>query len=655
VFESDQRGFASSERVTVDEVEEQPVADFFVRDRREEGLGLFLRHEGEGQFWSEGHGRLALSGSFRSANLHAFYRFRELTHEVLPEGSSSTLRSTPRSVKFAARGITALVFFLSLTALGEPTLRRLRFYNAGADERRVEWSGGEVVLLAATAADIELTDADVRQIQMPADIIAVERLPIVGSDDEETHRILARTASCAPTAAVRVPLLACRFGMAEAQVEPVAGATYQWAVDGGTIMSGNGTPSVLLGFGDATAAEVTVTVTTNGCASTGSAVLPLRDPLRVSLVVPDGNVGVPTRLTWTYNTSDPVLTQLLQLPDEPAAIRLDPSARSYSFVPKAEGTKAIRLMAALYRIGGRRRAVRTGSGPSASSCSLTELQETIHVRPACANPRAQVSGGGSGCGSVAVRADFEGTPPFRGRWSDGVSFETSSTSIQRSVAASGTYSLHSFGDAICEGTTTGTAVVTLMPQTRITALTASPSAIAWDSTTRITYSYTNADSCRFTGGVLGNSVSEQPSCSGTGSKSLTYYASNAAGNEEFALEATGPCGTDRRTLRFYVCDYHALLVAAGPTTFCAGGSVTLHVQIAGETAGPPFSEYRFYRCTTTGPGACQSVSEYSLVQRGPSSSYMATQSGSYRAETADRLGCPNIEGGSVRVNVNSCP
>lgn len=538
---------------------------------------------------------------------------------------------------------------------GRRTVQHVRLFNRGNDEQRVHLRGGSVVVRSAATFDLDAGDAELRLMQLPTSIIAVERVPIVGSDDEETHHLLSRSSSCAPAVAVRVPLLACRFGTAGAEVEPIAGATYQWAIEGGTVVSGSGTPSVLLSLGGAAAASITVTVSANGCVATGAALLPLREPLRATLNVPAANVGTPVRLTWTYNASESVVTQILQLPDEPTPIQIDPSLRSFSFVPKSEGSKTVRLTAALYRIGGRRRAVRTGSGPSASSCSMTVVQEPMQVRPSCANPRARVSGGGSGCGSVGVRADFDGTPPFRGRWSDGVSFETGSASIQRSVATSGTYSLESFEDATCAGTVTGTAVVALTPQTRITALTATPSAIAWDSSSRITYSYANADSCRFISAMLGNSISEQPSCSGTGSKSLTYYASNAAGNEEITLEATGPCGTNQRTLRFYVCDYHALLVPAGPTTFCAGGSVTLNVQIAGENAGPPFGEYRFYHCTNTGPGACQQASEYSLVQRGSTSSYSATQTGTYRAETADRLGCPNGEGGSVRVTVNSCP
>jgi hypothetical protein len=539
----------------------------------------------------------------------------------------------------------------------DPPRHAIRLYNAGSQDQVLAIDGALHPLAPSSALDFDVETSDLAALVLPEDVIAVERLPIEDAETDEVHVLhTVAAATCAPTITVRVPLMSCRFGTAEAQVEPISGATYAWTVEGATVVSGNGTPSVLLGFGGAFSAVVRVNVTLDGCVSAGAAVLNLRDPLQATIAVPDANVGTPVLLTWTYNTAEPIVTQILSLPDGVPSIRLAPNVRSHVFTPATDGQKTVKLTGALYRIGARRRAVRSGSGPHASSCSFVEIERPLQVRPACAGPVARVSGGGAACGSVAVRADFEGTPPFRGRWSDGASFETTAMSIQRSVAASGMYSLDSFEDATCAGTATGTAIVTLTPQTRITALTATPSAIAWDSTTQITYSYANAASCRFTSALLGNSVSEHPSCSGTGSKSLTYWASNAAGNEEITLEATGPCGTDQRTLRFIVCAYSASVVANGPTTFCQGGSVTLSAEIAGSNAGPPYGRYSFYRCTDSQPAACQSHLEYTLVQDGTSSTYVATQSGRYRVVVEDRVGCPSVdEAGSVQVTVQSCP
>jgi len=533
----------------------------------------------------------------------------------------------------------------------------VRLYNASASDQTVAIRGVLHVIAAAALLDLDIDTSELGGLVIPSDVIAVERLPLNDSETDELHVLQTPSAAaCGPATTVRVPLLSCRFGTAEAQVEPIAGARYQWTVDRGAILSGNGTPSILIGFGGAASALARVTVTQDGCISTGVAALSLRDPLSATVTVDDGNVGTPVRVRWSYNTTDPILTQLLQLPDQPAPIRLEPDARSYVFTPTTEGSKTVKLTAALYRIGARRRAVRSGSGPRASSCSYVEAQDDLRVRPPCSGPIARISGGGTACDSTTIHVQFEGTPPFKGQWSDGIPFETPAFALNRTVTESGVYTIDRFEDANCEGSTSGQAVVTIAPQMVLTDFSVAPQAISVFSAATISYSFVNATSCRFTSRALGNPVSAQPSCSGTGSGSLSYIADNAAGNETMKLEVTGPCGTDERTLSFLVCDYHAIPVAAGPTTFCEGGSVTLNVEIfAGHTAGPPYHEYRFYRCTNTGPGACQYAWEYSLVQRGPSPTYIATESGTYQAATEDRLGCPSSEGGSVKVTVNSCP
>lgn len=538
-----------------------------------------------------------------------------------------------------------------------PARHGIRLYNASANEQAVAIHGDFRRLAPSSALDVDLETSELAAFILPEDVIAVERLPLEDSETDELQVLHAvAAATCASTISVRVPLTSCRFGTAEAQVEPVAGASYQWTVEGGGIVSGDGTPSILIGFGGASSVLARVTVTHDGCVSAGAAVLNLRDPLQAAIAAPDANVGSPVRVTWSYNTTAEILTQILQLPDGAAPIRLAPDVRSYLFTPTAEGTKTVKLTGALYRIGARRRAVRSGSGPRASSCSLVEIQREIRVRPRCTGPIARVSGGGMACDAATVHARFEGIPPYKGRWSDGTNFETSAIALERTVTESGVYAIDAFEDANCAGSSEGEARVTIEPQTVLTDFSVSPQAISVFSAATISYSFVNATSCRFTAAALGNPISAQPSCSRTGAGSLFYIADNAAGNETMKLEVTGPCGSHERALSFLVCDYHAIPVAAGPTTFCEGGSVTLNVEIfASHTAGPPYREYRFYRCTNTGPGACQYASEYSLVQQGPSPSYIATLAGVYQAATEDRLGCPSSEGGSVKVTVNSCP
>jgi len=533
--------------------------------------------------------------------------------------------------------------------------RAVRLYNASVNEQTVAIQGIARTLAPSSTLDLDVEACELSALELPAGIVAVERVPL---DDRETDELqilrAIAAATCAPTIPVRVPLMSCRFGTAEAQVQSVAGAKYQWTVEGGAILSGDGTPSILIGFGGATSALARLTMTLDGCVSTGAAVLSLRDPLTATVTVADGNVGTPARVTWSYNTTEPILTQILQVPDQAAPIGLPPDARSYVFTPTTEGTKTVKLTAALYRLGARRRAASSGNGPRASSCIYVESQGQLRVRPPCSGPIARVSGGGIACGSTTIHARFDGTPPFKGRWSDGVQFETSAVDIDRTVTASGTYKIDDFEDATCVGTSTGSATAAIQDPTRALSLTMSPpqavSLLTYDG--RIAYAYSNATGCRLTS-ALDNGFYNYPSCTDTGSGITSYVPENRAGDETLTFQVSGPCGTDERSVHFFVCGYQALVTASGPTTFCAGGSVTLGVEIAGTTAGPPYREYRFYRCTAAAPG-CQQASEYSLVQQGPSATFVATQAGVYRAATEDRLGCPSLEGGSVRVTVNPC-
>jgi hypothetical protein len=86
----------------------------------------------------------------------------------------------------------------------------------------------------------------------------------------------------------------------------------------------------------------------------------------------------------------------------------------------------------------------------------------ITPKPACDNPKAAVSTGSLSCGSATLNASFTGKPPFKGTWSDDVPFETSNTSLVRIITVPGNYSISHFQDAICEGTSSGVAVISAL-------------------------------------------------------------------------------------------------------------------------------------------------------------------------------------------------
>jgi len=94
------------------------------------------------------------------------------------------------------------------------------------------------------------------------------------------------------------------------------------------------------------------------------------------------------------------------------------------------------------------------------SCSnQADRSIDIVAKPVCHDPKAAVAAGPLSCGSAVVNASFTGTPPFRGTWSDGNPFNTNAMSLTRTVTIPGNYSIVSFEDAACAGTSSGVAVL----------------------------------------------------------------------------------------------------------------------------------------------------------------------------------------------------
>lgn len=460
---------------------------------------------------------------------------------------------------------------------------------------------------------------------------------------------------CRPPIAIEVVRTACRLGTAEARVRAEAGAQISWQLDGGAITAGQGTATVALGFGAAERAKLSVTVSARGCTATGSVEITLREPFVVEAltVVPTLLVvNEPALLAWSYRGSDPVRRQLLRIGD--AEVRLDPDVRSFTFTPQAVGALTVTLDASTLA-GGRRRAVRSGDPlPPASACSTATRTTSVTVAPPCTRPTATVSGGGTGCGSVAIHATFAGTPPFSGRWSDDVPFSTTQHLLTRAVEQNGTYAITAFRDAHCDGTSTGAAVAEVMPEARATALTASRPAVQFGGDGMpLHFTFEDAVACTVST-VLNNGFdTTRPACTGSGTGTVYYVPANEPGRETVTLTVAGACGPpDTRSVSFNVCSYLASVTAEGPTTVPAGSGVVLRAVVpvtvpggaAPITAGGPYT-YTFLRCPET--GQCQPLA----VQNGSSDTYAATVSGRYFVRTTDREGCDSFEQGSVTVTI----
>jgi len=117
---------------------------------------------------------------------------------------------------------------------------------------------------------------------------------------------------------------------------------------------------------------------------------------------------------------------------------------------------------------------------------------------------------------------------------------------------------------------------------------------------------------------------------------------------------TGTCGTADASAQFFICDYIAFMKPSSPT-ICPGGSVMLHLEAGGTTAGSPFGGYDFYRCPELPPATCTAASTV-LLQSGSTNAYTATMPGTYFGVMRDRLGCPSRYGtGGWALREASCP
>lgn len=389
---------------------------------------------------------------------------------------------------------------------------------------------------------------------------------------------------CSPAIVLSTASLACKFGTSTAAVEPTPGATYAWAAQNASITSGLGTNAVTLAFGGAANASISVSVVANGCTSAGAASITLRDPFQIATFLPDTpspRVGDRVTLRWSYSTADAPKTQTLTITaaaGAPSAVKLSPGDRSYSFVVDRIGTWSAELNASLF--GGRRRAVRSGTStvPPPSPCAADVRTAIFVVGAACDNPEATVSGGGQACAGdrVAIRADFTGTPPFSGQWSDGATFTTDASFVMRTVASSGSYSLISFSDATCSGSSNGHAAVTIKPAPAISAFTV-PTSVGPGQSGTISFAYSNGTSFALSSS-LRNSFSTCCGTSTTGG-TVTYNRDNAVGPDTITLTVTGPCGTTSDTR--VINDPPPVITnfTSSPTAIAFGEAATLHFTI----------------------------------------------------------------------------
>src|SRR5437773_2487450 len=125
----------------------------------------------------------------------------------------------------------------------------------------------------------------------------------------------------AETSPLRLPSSGCKNGTATAAIPFIAGASYAWTVDGGTIVNGDGTERITIRFNDAAASHVAVIVRSGILSSTWNGTIPLRAPLNIHAITAIATATLaPVTITWSYDNDAEPATQTLSGTDFPVPV-----------------------------------------------------------------------------------------------------------------------------------------------------------------------------------------------------------------------------------------------------------------------------------------------------------------------------------------------
>ena len=200
------------------------------------------------------------------------------------------------------------VLFVSASAFAVEVPSDLRIYNSDATTVRVAVSCGDrvhnLMIEAHASADVVAEELSCGAANASVDSdrpVVVTRMPRT-----EIEQQILRTDSACDEIALQLPSSGCRFGVASAAVAPVAGASYSWAIEGGSFLSGIGSERVLVALGNSATTKVTVVISSPSCTSTAAGVITLRDAATVSALASTGGLaGAPVTITWSYPGTSP--------------------------------------------------------------------------------------------------------------------------------------------------------------------------------------------------------------------------------------------------------------------------------------------------------------------------------------------------------------
>ncbi len=227
-----------------------------------------------------------------------------------------------------------------------------------------------------------------------------------------------------------------------------SGATLEWSIPGGSILSGQGTPVVQYAGQEIGPTGLTAIFRDAAGCDSAPYVTPFAQTMGVPQLavrvepstIPAGGTAIVTVEIQNYFTGGFDVSS--SLGDTLAWI----GNHQYEYRSTNGGGLATITF--------------TASNACATSSTTTTLTiDGGNPLPATARVRAI----GTGCTSYSAYAELTGVPPFTGTWSNGETFTTSDSSVALSPATGGTYTLVAFSDVNGPGTVTGSATFDFVP------------------------------------------------------------------------------------------------------------------------------------------------------------------------------------------------
>lgn len=271
-----------------------------------------------------------------------------------------------------------------------------------------------------------------------------------------------------------------------------------------------------------------------------------------------------------------------------------------------------------------------------NGCSSTGTA-TVTVN---ALPTATMSGGGNICAGATTTVDinFTGTAPWTFTYSDGSVSNTISGVLTSpyviTTGTAGNYSLSSVSDNTCNGTVSGSAIVSVQPNIVISGITSSCNGAGTDYTVSFTITGGDPTSYTVTGGT------------GTITSSPPYVFTSdpivaSSPNYSFSVTDANNCSPQSVT-GTQNCGCSATAVISGGGTVCAGSTTTINVTLTGTS---PWT-FSYTDGTTTTPVSGVTSSPY-IITTGTA--------GTYSLLSFSDANCAGSSSGSATVIVNSNP